>query len=86
MAAKMREVDPVKFSNARSSLPYDAYEKIAHLIAIEDDPLLHVMFVWQWNCIVANIQTLSFNHMEWVDDHLFTRWSQSKRSRRKEVV
>ena len=66
MAAKMRDVDPVKFSNARSSLPYDAYEKIAHLMAIEDDPLLHVMFVWQWNCIarVSNIQTVSFNHME----------------------
>ena len=81
MAAKMRDVDPVKFSNARSSLPYDAYEKIAHLMAIEDDPLLHVMFVWQWNCIarVANIQTVSFNHMEWVDDHLSTRWSKSKK-------
>jgi len=51
------------------------------LMALEHDPLLHVMFVLQWNCIarVSNIQSISFNHMEWVDDHLSTRWSKSKK-------
>ena len=81
MAAKMKDIDPVKFSNARSSLPFNAYEKITHLMALEHDPLLHVMFVLQWNCIarVSNIQSISFNHMEWIDDHLSTRWSKSKK-------
>ena len=32
MAAKMRDLNPVKFSNARHALPYEAYSKIVNMM------------------------------------------------------
>ena len=55
MRARTRPNNPIKFSNARSSLPFPAYHKIAELMLIlHPDPFLHCMFVFQWNMIARH--------------------------------
>ena len=75
MRARTRPNNPIKFSNARSSLPFPAYHKIAELtLILNPDPFLHCMFVFQWNMIarLANVRGLMFNRIGWNNDHLYS--------------
>ena len=81
MRARTRPNNPIKFSNARSSLPFPAYHKIAELMLIlHPDPFLHCMFVFQWNMIarLANVRGLMFNRIGWNNDHLYVAHSHTK--------
>ena len=81
MRARTRPNNPIKFSNARSSLPFPAYHKIAELMLIlHPDPFLHCIFVFQWNMIarLANVRGLMFNRIGWNNDHLYVAHSHTK--------
>ena len=82
MKAKTRENNPIKFTNARSSLPFPAYRKIAELMLVkEQSPFLFCMFVLQWNMIsrAANVAGLMFNLINWNNDHLTIVHSHTKK-------
>ena len=82
MKARTRPNNPIKYSNARSSLPFPAYHKIAELMLIRHpDPFLHCMFVFQWNMIarLANVRGLMFNRLGWNNDHLYNSHSHTKK-------
>ena len=49
MKAKMRDENPVKFTNARSNLPVDAFEFIAQVIAATVNVQFWLMWLLQWN-------------------------------------
>ena len=81
MKARTRPNNRIKISNARSSLPFPAYHKIAELMLIlHPDPFLHCMFVFQWNMIsrLVNVRGLMFNRIGWNNDYLYVSHSHIK--------
>ena len=81
MAAKLREHDPVKYSNAQKSLPWPAYKKIAELLATKlNSPFLWCLFVLQWNMIarVSNACTPKFSLMDWNNDRMTIKHAKTK--------
>lgn len=64
MKAKMRDENPVKFTNARSNLPVDAFEFIAQVIAATVNVQFWLMWLLQWNMVSRVSQTA--NVMFWL--------------------
>ena len=79
MAAKTREINPVKYSNAQRSLPWPAYKAIAHLLA-KEDPFLWCLFILQWNMIarVSNAAGVKLSLMSWDNDRLKIKHPKTK--------
>jgi len=84
MTAKMRSVNPVKFTNARDSIPVDAYETIAKSMAFKNNVQLWVMFLLQWNMIsrISQVTHVMFNFMSWKQDHFVAKHGSSKKDKK----
>ena len=80
MTAKMRDINPVKFSNARDSLPSDAFVKLAETMAMLLNVQMWVMFVLQWVMLsrVSQVANVMFNFMSWKEDHFVAKHGSSK--------
>jgi len=83
MKAKMRDENPVKFTNARSNLPVDAFEFIAQVIAATANVQFWLMWLLQWNMIsrVSQTANVMFNKMTWDNDHFVARHGSSKKDK-----